>query len=178
MPAAALVPPELLDPVVAYFAPQRVILFGSAARGDAGPDSDIDLLVVVDDDTPPEKATLAAGYAARRSYRRAADVIPIRRSVFERPRRGALAMPPAMKTTRYFEEQVLRKRPYLDPAQCHDVVANPLRRIVQDDNRIRHWVRVVDRRDGTTRVLRVVTLDDGETIHNVFFDRDFRDEEP
>jgi predicted nucleotidyltransferase len=89
----SLVPRELLDTVVAYFAPQRVILFGSAARGDAGPDSDIDLLVVVDDDTPPEKATLAAGYAARGSYRRAADVIPIRRSVFERKRRivGSLA---------------------------------------------------------------------------------------
>ncbi len=89
----SLVPRELLDPVVAYFAPQRVILFGSAARGDAGPDSDIDLLVVVDDDTPAEKVTLAAGYAARRTYRRAADVIPIRRSIFERKRRivGSLA---------------------------------------------------------------------------------------
>jgi uncharacterized protein len=88
-----LLPRELLDPVVAYFAPQRVILFGSAARGDAGPDSDIDLLVIVDDDTPAEKVTLAAGYAARRSYRRAADVIPIRRSTFERKRRvvGSLA---------------------------------------------------------------------------------------
>ena len=89
----SLAPRELLDPVVAYFTPQRVILFGSAARGEAGPDSDIDLLVVVDDDTPAEKATLAAGYAARRSYRRSADVIPIRRSVFERKRRivGSLA---------------------------------------------------------------------------------------
>jgi uncharacterized protein len=87
------VPDELLDPVVTYFAPQPIILFGSAARGEAGPDSDIDLLVVVDDDTPPEKLTLAAGYAARRTYRRAADVIPIRRSTFERKRRvtGSLA---------------------------------------------------------------------------------------
>ena len=49
------VPPELLDPVVDYFKPQRVILFGSRARGEATRDSDIDLLVVVDDDTPPEK---------------------------------------------------------------------------------------------------------------------------
>ncbi len=32
---------------VAWFNPRRVILFGSAARGLAGPDSDIDLLVVV-----------------------------------------------------------------------------------------------------------------------------------
>ena len=88
-----LVPPELLEPVVAYFAPQRVILFGSAARGSAGADSDIDLLVVVDDDTPADKVTLAAGFEARRSYRRAADVIPIRRSMFERKRRivGSLA---------------------------------------------------------------------------------------
>jgi hypothetical protein len=36
------VPAELLDPVVAYFRPQRVILFGSTARREAGPDSDFD----------------------------------------------------------------------------------------------------------------------------------------
>jgi predicted nucleotidyltransferase len=39
-----------------------VILFGPAARGDAGPDSDIDLFVILDDNAPPEKLTLAAGY--------------------------------------------------------------------------------------------------------------------
>ncbi len=74
-----LVPPELLDPVVAYFRPCRVILFGSHARGENGPDSDIDLLVVADDDTPPEKVTLRAGFEARRSYHAPADVIPVRR---------------------------------------------------------------------------------------------------
>ena len=61
-----VVPAELLNPVVAYFRPRRVILFGSRARGEAGPDSDIDLLVVVDDDTPAEKLTPEAGYEARR----------------------------------------------------------------------------------------------------------------
>jgi hypothetical protein len=61
-----LVPPELLDPVVAYFQPRRVILFGSAARGEAGPDSDIDLLVVLDDDAPKEKLSYRAGMEARR----------------------------------------------------------------------------------------------------------------
>jgi len=40
------VPRDLLDPVVEFFKPQRVILFGSRARGEAGRDSDIDLLVV------------------------------------------------------------------------------------------------------------------------------------
>lgn len=79
---APLVPPELLDPVVAYFNPLRVIVFGSAARGEAGPDSDIDLLVIVDDDTPAEKLTLRAGYQSRRSYHNPADVIPVREATF------------------------------------------------------------------------------------------------
>jgi predicted nucleotidyltransferase len=65
---AKLVPAELLDPVVAYFNPRRVIVFGSVARGDAGADSDIDLLVIVDDDTPADKVTLKAGFESRRNY--------------------------------------------------------------------------------------------------------------
>jgi uncharacterized protein len=77
-------PPDLLDPVVAYFRPRRVIAFGSQARGEAGPDSDFDLLVIVDDDTPSSKVTLAAGFDARRGYRKPADVVPIRESTFRR----------------------------------------------------------------------------------------------
>jgi uncharacterized protein len=80
-----LVPSELLDPVVAYFRPRRVILFGSTARGTARRDSDIDLLVVVDDDTPAEKLTWKAGYEAHRSGC-AADVFPMRAAIFERDR--------------------------------------------------------------------------------------------
>ena len=34
--------------IVRQFRPEQVILFGSQARGDAGPDSDVDLLVVMD----------------------------------------------------------------------------------------------------------------------------------
>jgi HEPN domain-containing protein len=80
----ARVPPELLDPVVAYFNPRRVILFGSRARDEARPDSDIDLLVVMDDDVPPEKLTLRAGMEARRDYHQPADVIPVREEMFRR----------------------------------------------------------------------------------------------
>jgi HEPN domain-containing protein len=80
------VPHELLDPVVDYFKPQRVILFGSRARGEATRDSDIDLLVIVDNDTPPEKLTWQAGYEAHRSCRHAADVFPMRAETFERNR--------------------------------------------------------------------------------------------
>ena len=77
-----------------------------------------------------------------------------------------------MKTTRYFEEQVLRKRPYLDSAWCEQVVKSPLRRDKQDDGRWRFWGEVWLPREDSPRVLRVVTLEDGETIHNAFLDRD------
>lgn len=91
--SAQLVPRELLDPVIAFFRPRRVILFGSAARGEARPDSDIDLLVIVDDDTPPEKLTLRAGYESRRAYHHPADVFPCRAITFERKRSVAGTLP-------------------------------------------------------------------------------------
>ena len=94
MATKPLVPAELLDPVVAYFNPRRVILFGSAARGEAGPDSDIDLLVILDDNTPPERRTLRAAHEARQSYtQRPADVIPCREVTFEAKRRIAGTLP-------------------------------------------------------------------------------------
>ncbi len=37
---------ELVKVIVLRFAPEKIILFGSRARGDARPDSDVDLLVV------------------------------------------------------------------------------------------------------------------------------------
>lgn len=38
--------PSAIQSIVSAYQPERVILFGSQARGDAGPDSDVDLLVV------------------------------------------------------------------------------------------------------------------------------------
>jgi predicted nucleotidyltransferase len=40
---------ELVDRIVEAAHPKRIILFGSAARGDAGPNSDVDVLVVMSD---------------------------------------------------------------------------------------------------------------------------------
>jgi predicted nucleotidyltransferase len=39
---------EMVRRIVTGFDPERIILFGSQARGDAGPDSDVDLLVILD----------------------------------------------------------------------------------------------------------------------------------
>jgi len=79
-------------------------------------------------------------------------------------------------TTRYFAEQVLRKRPYLTLAMCEAVLAAPVRTSRQADGRIRHWGPVTLQSDEKARILRVVTLEDGTTIHNAFFDRSFRAE--
>jgi predicted nucleotidyltransferase len=73
----------LLDRIVPVFRPQAVYLFGSRAEGRAGSESDWDLLVVVPDDTPPERLTVVAGYEAVRGAGVSADVIPTRRSRFE-----------------------------------------------------------------------------------------------
>ena len=53
MRVATTIEPTVLDEAVRRIIqtvhPRRVILFGSAARGEMGPDSDVDLLVVVRD---------------------------------------------------------------------------------------------------------------------------------
>jgi len=72
--------------------------------------------------------------------------------------------------TRYFEEQVIRKRPYLRKAWCEAIVRAPIRWERQKDGRYRFWGSVVDL-DG--RYLRVVVLKDCQTIHNAFPDRGF-----
>ena len=46
--------PDVVRRLVEVYHPLRIYLFGSAARGDAGPDSDYDIMVVVPDDTPAD----------------------------------------------------------------------------------------------------------------------------
>lgn len=38
---------EVIQRILRVVRPQRIVLFGSAARGEMGPDSDLDLLVIV-----------------------------------------------------------------------------------------------------------------------------------
>ena len=71
---------------------------------------------------------------------------------------------------------MLRKRPYLEREWCSAAIADPMRRETQEDGRMRFWGEVTLAGEETPRVLRVVTLEDGETVHNAFFDRSFRKE--
>jgi hypothetical protein len=81
-----------------------------------------------------------------------------------------------MATTRYFDEQVLRKRPYLTVEMCWQIIAAPLRCDVQDDGRVRYWGKVILPDEADERILRVVTLEDGDTLHNAFLDRGYRED--
>ena len=79
-----------------------------------------------------------------------------------------------MKTTQYFDE--VRKRP--DRSTIRDewiefVIAHPERSQTQSDGRLRRWARIAE----AGKVLRVILLADGETVHNAFFDRSFKEAE-
>lgn len=76
-----------------------------------------------------------------------------------------------MKTTRYFE--ATRKRPdhaLIKVEWIEQVVRFPVSESIQEDGRIRRWAPIPEMEG---RFLRVILLEDGETVHNVFFDRRF-----
>lgn len=80
-----------------------------------------------------------------------------------------------MKTTAYDRFMKLRadRAPILDE-WVERVVASPIFREIQEDGRIRLWGDVSEM---DNRCLRVILLEDGETVHNAFFDRRFKHNE-
>lgn len=74
---------EVVRRLVATYRPERLYLFGSRARGEAGRDSDYDLLLVVPDDTPPALRRGARAYAALWDLGVAADVLVWTRTAFD-----------------------------------------------------------------------------------------------
>lgn len=74
---------DIVKRLVAAYQPERIYLFGSMARGDAGPDSDYDVLVVVADDAEPERLASRRGYEALVGTGYAADILVWRRSAFD-----------------------------------------------------------------------------------------------
>src|ERR1035437_7379068 len=76
-------PPSADDPVLSeivrrlseVYHPLRIYQFGSAARGDAGPDSDYDIMAAVPDDTPADLKRSRRGYRAIRDLGLARDIL-------------------------------------------------------------------------------------------------------
>jgi len=73
---------EIVHRLVAAYQPERIYLFGSKARGDAGPDSDYDLLVVAPDDAPPERRDSKLAYEVLWGVAASVDAVVCRSSWF------------------------------------------------------------------------------------------------
>ncbi|MBI2061291.1 MAG: nucleotidyltransferase domain-containing protein [Nitrospirae bacterium] len=54
---------RIVTTVVDRFDPDKIVLFGSHARGEAGPDSDVDLLVIMPVSTTRREAAVQIGAA-------------------------------------------------------------------------------------------------------------------
>jgi predicted nucleotidyltransferase len=85
-------PPSVDDPMLAEivrrlteaYRPEKIYLFGSTARGDAGPNSDYDLMIIVPEDAPPQLRSEDLAYRALRGTGTAADVLVWTRNNFDR----------------------------------------------------------------------------------------------
>ena len=49
----------------------------------------------------------------------------------------------------------------------------PVRTEVQSDGRVKKWAWIAEEE----KFLRVILLEDGETVHNAFFDRSFKEKQ-
>lgn len=77
-----------------------------------------------------------------------------------------------MKCTHYFlATRVRPDREQICDEWIERAASAPIKQVVQADGRIRRWAMIAE---AEGRYLRVVLLEDGETVHNAFFDRDFR----
>jgi tRNA nucleotidyltransferase (CCA-adding enzyme) len=74
---------EITRRLVEFYQPERIYLFGSEARGTAGPDSDLDFLVVVPDDVSPDRLHTPAVYSFVSGTGYSKDIIPWRKTDFE-----------------------------------------------------------------------------------------------
>jgi predicted nucleotidyltransferase len=75
---------EITQRLVATYQPEAIYLFGSQARGDAGPDSDFDVLVVMPDGASVERCDSTRAYEALHGTGAAVDVIVMSRDRFQR----------------------------------------------------------------------------------------------
>ena len=77
-----------------------------------------------------------------------------------------------MRCTQYF--LYTRQRPDRAPIKDEWIdftIKNPVHTKIQSDGRIRKWAKIEE----AGKYLRVILLEDGETIHNAFFDRNFKE---
>jgi hypothetical protein len=77
-----------------------------------------------------------------------------------------------MKCTQYFLFVRQRSdRKGIGEEWILETMGNPSKTVEQSDGRIKKWKYIED----VGKYLRVILLEDGETVHNAFFDRGYRE---
>lgn len=84
---------EIVRRLVEAYEPSRIYLFGSRARGDAGPDSDYDIMVIVPDSALPPRRRSRLAYQVLWGLREAGDVLVWTESQFARTRHLRSSLP-------------------------------------------------------------------------------------
>ena len=78
----------------------------------------------------------------------------------------------SMKCTQYFSFIRHRQdRAIIKEEWILDTIKKPVKTEVQTDGRIRKWRYIEE----MGKYLRTILLEDGETVHNAFFDRNFKE---
>ena len=78
-----------------------------------------------------------------------------------------------MKNTQY--SLFVKQRPDREGIKeewIRETISNPSKTARQSDGRIKKWKYIEE----AGKYLRVILLEDGETVHNVFFDRSYKEE--
>ena len=79
-----------------------------------------------------------------------------------------------MKVTQYFEHMRMRAdRVIIKDEWIARAIRTPTKTEVQSDGRVRKWAWIPEE----AKFLRVILLEDGETVHNAFFDRSFKEQQ-
>jgi hypothetical protein len=73
-----------------------------------------------------------------------------------------------VKTTRYFEFRI-KDRPEIRREWCEAVLRLHEKELQQDDGKYQMWGYIAE----AGKYLRVITLEDRETVDNAFFDRSY-----
>jgi excisionase family DNA binding protein len=84
---------EIVRRLTEAYEPERIYLFGSAARADTDENSDYDVLLVVPDDAPPERLRARIAYEALWGLGAAVDVVVWRRGAFEARAEAPTSLP-------------------------------------------------------------------------------------
>ena len=78
-----------------------------------------------------------------------------------------------MKCTQYFLFVRQRSdRKGIKEEWILETIGNPSKTVRQSDERIKKWKYIEE----AGKYLRVILLEDGETVHNAFFDRSYKEE--